>query len=236
MARGVATNDCVTAARMIRPGPNLTAAVNTAEPVAHAASACGCSIRTGARPDGPFTQHRRTRCGGSRRMQCVESRCPCSRHSAAQSILGRLGHAAGRGCRDKMAGLRKEIAAVRLHRGAHRKRRRSNNTPVVALVGYTNAGKSTLLNRLTAAGVLQEDALFATLDPTTRRLMLPSGKRALLTDTVGFIQKLPTQLIAAFRATLEEVEARAPPCSVAPAANSRQEHTTRRSAAGSSLG
>ena len=154
-------------------------------------------------------------------MQCVESRCPCNRHSTAQSILGRLGHAAGRGCRDKMAGLRKEIAAVRLHRGAHRKRRRSNNTPVVALVGYTNAGKSTLLNRLTAAGVLQEDALFATLDPTTRRLMLPSGKRALLTDTVGFIQKLPTQLIAAFRATLEEVEARADPCSVAPAANSR---------------
>eukprot|EP00892_Ulva_mutabilis_P008547 jgi/Ulvmu1/6064/UM027_0042.1 len=108
--------------------------------------------------------------------------------------------------RDKMAGLRKEIAAVRLHRGAHRKRRRAANTPVVALVGYTNAGKSSLLNRLTAAGVLQEDALFATLDPTTRRIMLPSGKRALLSDTVGFIQKLPTQLVAAFRATLEEVE------------------------------
>lgn len=111
-----------------------------------------------------------------------------------------------------MAGLRKEIAAVRLHRGAHRKRRKAANTPTVALVGYTNAGKSTLLNQMTAAGVLQEDSLFATLDPTTRRIMLPSGKRALLSDTVGFIQKLPTQLIAAFRATLEEVEVRPPSC------------------------
>src|SRR5207249_3588466 len=75
----------------------------------------------------------------------------------------------------------------------------------VAIVGYTNAGKSTLLNRLTGAGVRAENRLFATLDPTTRRLQLPSGRTVLVTDTVGFIQKLPTDLVAAFRATLEEV-------------------------------
>ena len=76
---------------------------------------------------------------------------------------------------------------------------------VISIVGYTNAGKSTLLNRLTDAGILTEDKLFATLDPTTRRVELPSGKEVLFTDTVGFIQKLPTQLVASFRATLEEV-------------------------------
>ncbi len=76
----------------------------------------------------------------------------------------------------------------------------------MALVGYTNAGKSTLLNTLTGAGVLAEDKLFATLDPTTRRVALPGGKEVLFTDTVGFIQKLPTQLVAAFRATLEEIK------------------------------
>jgi GTP-binding protein HflX len=78
--------------------------------------------------------------------------------------------------------------------------------PCVALVGYTNAGKSSLLNALTAAGVLPEDTLFATLDPTVRRIVLPSGKLARLTDTVGFIQKLPTQLFDSFRATLEEIK------------------------------
>ncbi|MEX2315382.1 MAG: GTPase, partial [Thermomicrobiales bacterium] len=83
---------------------------------------------------------------------------------------------------------------------------RRNNVPVVAIVGYTNAGKSTLLNRLTDAGVLSEDQLFATLDPTTRRITLPGGRFVLLTDTVGFINHLPTTLIAAFRATLEEIE------------------------------
>jgi GTP-binding protein HflX len=109
-------------------------------------------------------------------------------------------------CRDKMAVLRKEIEAVRAHRSSQRKRRRIARMPSVALIGYTNAGKSTLLNSLTAAGVLAEDTLFATLDPTIRRIVLPSGKLALLTDTVGFIQKLPTQLVDSFRATLEEIK------------------------------
>lgn len=105
-----------------------------------------------------------------------------------------------------MAILRKEIEAVRAHRSSQRKRRRVARMPSVALIGYTNAGKSTLLNSLTAAGVLAEDSLFATLDPTVRRIVLPTGKLALLSDTVGFIQKLPTQLVDAFRATLEEIK------------------------------
>lgn len=87
----------------------------------------------------------------------------------------------------------------------HRKRRETTRIPTIALVGYTNAGKSTLLNLLTASEVLAEDKLFATLDPTTRNITLTNGQQALITDTVGFIQKLPHQLIAAFRATLEEV-------------------------------
>ena len=107
--------------------------------------------------------------------------------------------------RDRISHLKEEIEKVRQHRFRYRKNRRSSNLPVIALVGYTNAGKSTLLNLLTNADVLVADMLFATLDPTTRKLNLPSGNTALLTDTVGFIQKLPTHLIAAFRATLEEV-------------------------------
>lgn len=107
--------------------------------------------------------------------------------------------------RQRIAQLRKELEEVRSHRQQYRRRRRQQGIPVVSLVGYTNAGKSTLLNRLTDAGVLATDMLFATLDPVTRRLTLPGGKEALLTDTVGFIQKLPTQLVAAFRATLEEI-------------------------------
>jgi GTP-binding protein HflX len=87
----------------------------------------------------------------------------------------------------------------------YRERRRQSGIPVIAIVGYTNAGKSTLLNALSGANVRAEDRLFATLDPTTRQVTLPGGQQALLTDTVGFIQKLPTQLVAAFRATLEEI-------------------------------
>ena len=98
-----------------------------------------------------------------------------------------------------------ELEHVRTHRQLHRERRKSAGAPVVALVGYTNAGKSTLLNALAGAGVLAEDRLFATLDPTTRRTRLAGGQELLLTDTVGFVQRLPTTLVAAFRATLEEV-------------------------------
>jgi len=105
----------------------------------------------------------------------------------------------------KISKLKEEIEAVRAHRSRHRMQRSKQGVPVVALVGYTNAGKSTLLNKLTGADVYAANQLFATLDPTTRRLALPGGKSVLLSDTVGFIQKLPTTLIAAFRATLEEV-------------------------------
>jgi GTP-binding protein HflX len=105
----------------------------------------------------------------------------------------------------RIAQLKRELEDVRSHRGRYRARRRREGIPVIAIVGYTNAGKSTLLNALAGADVLVEDKLFATLDPTTRRVWLPGGGLALFTDTVGFIQKLPTQLVAAFRATLEEV-------------------------------
>lgn len=101
--------------------------------------------------------------------------------------------------------LKRELEQVRAHRQRYRRRRKRAAIPVVAIVGYTNAGKSTLLNALSGSHVLVEDKLFATLDPTTRRVQLPGGEVALFTDTVGFIQKLPTQLVAAFRATLEEV-------------------------------
>jgi GTP-binding protein HflX len=107
--------------------------------------------------------------------------------------------------RRRLRDVDQELAQVRAHREQQRAGRRRSELATVAIVGYTNAGKSTLINRLTGAGVRAEDALFATLDPTTRRLRLPSGREVLLTDTVGFIQKLPTDLVAAFRATLEEV-------------------------------
>jgi len=105
----------------------------------------------------------------------------------------------------RIAHLKQELEQVRTHRRGYRSRRRKAAIPVVAIVGYTNAGKSTLLNAISDANVLVEDKLFATLDPTTRRVPLPEGREALFTDTVGFIQKLPTTLVAAFRATLEEV-------------------------------
>jgi GTP-binding protein HflX len=108
--------------------------------------------------------------------------------------------------RTRIVALKKEIEGIRVHRASQRSNRERVGVPVVALIGYTNAGKSTLFNRLTQAGSLAEDKLFATLDPVTRRLMLPGGQEVLLTDTVGFIAKLPTGLVAAFRATLEELE------------------------------
>jgi GTP-binding protein HflX len=106
---------------------------------------------------------------------------------------------------ERIARLRRELDDVKRTRGLHREARRRVPYPVVALVGYTNAGKSTLFNRLTRSSVSAEDLLFATLDPTMRRLDLPSGRKAILSDTVGFISDLPTHLVAAFRATLEEV-------------------------------
>lgn len=110
-----------------------------------------------------------------------------------------------RDIRRRIAHLKVELEKVRTHRQQYRLRRKRSRIPVVALVGYTNAGKSTLLNHLSEADVYVADQLFATLDPTTRRVELPSGNMILVTDTVGFIQKLPTELIAAFRATLEEI-------------------------------
>jgi GTP-binding protein HflX len=107
--------------------------------------------------------------------------------------------------RERISHLKQELEQVRTHRRLYRRQRRRTATPVVAIVGYTNAGKSTLLNAISGADVLVEDKLFATLDPTTRRVVLPQGQAALFTDTVGFIQKLPTELVAAFRATLEEI-------------------------------
>jgi GTP-binding protein HflX len=111
-----------------------------------------------------------------------------------------------RQARRRIAVLRRELEEVRTQRRQQRKQRERAGVPVVAIVGYTNAGKSSLLNALTGARVLVQDKLFATLDPTTRRLTLPGGREALLTDTVGFIRKLPHDLVAAFRATLEGVE------------------------------
>jgi len=107
--------------------------------------------------------------------------------------------------RDRMAKLRRELETVSRTRTLHRERRKRAPWPVVALVGYTNAGKSTLFNRLTGADVMAENLLFATLDPTMRQISLPGLDKAILSDTVGFVSDLPTQLVAAFRATLEEV-------------------------------
>jgi GTPase len=106
---------------------------------------------------------------------------------------------------ERIARLKRELDGIKRTRALHREARRRVPYPVVALVGYTNAGKSTLFNRLTRASVTADDMLFATLDPTMRRLELPSGRSVILSDTVGFISELPTHLVAAFRATLEEV-------------------------------
>jgi len=107
--------------------------------------------------------------------------------------------------RDQMAKLRKDLAAMRKTREVQRTSRRKSAVPAIAIAGYTNAGKSSLLNKLTGAGVLVEDALFATLDPTVRKVALPSGRAVTVTDTVGFVRHLPHQLVEAFRSTIEEI-------------------------------
>lgn len=172
-----------------------------------------------------FAQHARTREGALQvELAQYEYRLPRLTRAwthLARQVGGRAGGATGgvgvrgpgetqlesdrREIRKRIAFLRRQLEEVRTHREQYRLRRRAANIPLIALVGYTNAGKSTLLNALSGADVLAVDQLFATLDPTTRRFTLPSGREALLTDTVGFIQKLPTQLVAAFRATLEEI-------------------------------
>ena len=155
---------------------------------------------------------------GQLQVELAQMRYVLPRLGGKGLILSRLGGGIGtrgpgetklevdrRRIRGKIHDIEEEIKAVCAQRALHRSRRVESGLPCAAIVGYTNAGKSTLLNRLTAAGVLVEDKLFATLDPTIRLLILPSGRKLLLADTVGFIRKLPHALIAAFRATLEEV-------------------------------
>ncbi len=173
-----------------------------------------------------FAQHARTREGALQvELAQYEYRLPrltrqwthLARQAGGGRVRGGIGGVGLRGpgetqletdrreIRRRIARLRRDLEDVRAHRERYRAQRRRAGVPVVALVGYTNAGKSTLLNRLSGASVYVADKLFATLDPTTRRVRLPSGSEALFTDTVGFIQKLPHSLIAAFRATLEEI-------------------------------
>lgn len=166
-----------------------------------------------------FAQRARTR-EGALQVELAQSEYLLPRLAGQWSHLERLEGAIGargpgetqletdrRLVRNKIARLKRQIEAVRRQRALYRRRRARAGVPVVALVGYTNAGKSTLMRALSGADVFTEDKLFATLDPLTRRIALPGGRAALLSDTVGFIQKLPTQLVAAFRATLEELEA-----------------------------
>jgi GTP-binding protein HflX len=155
---------------------------------------------------------------GKLQVELAQLRYNLPRIGGQGLILSRLGGGIGtrgpgetklevdkRRIRSRISDIDQQIENIKKHRQLHRENRTAADIPTIALVGYTNAGKSTLLNRLTSAGVLAEDKLFATLDPTTRRITLPNGLEVLLTDTVGFIQKLPHQLVSAFRGTLEEV-------------------------------
>ena len=155
---------------------------------------------------------------GKLQVELAQLRYTLPRLGGQGLVLSRLGGGIGtrgpgesklevdrRRIRDRIGDIAQQIETIKKQRNLHRKRRQSTRIPTIALVGYTNSGKSTLLNILTASTVLAENMLFATLDPTTRHIALPDGQEALLTDTVGFIQKLPHHLIAAFRATLEEV-------------------------------
>ncbi|MFC1568462.1 GTPase HflX [Candidatus Margulisiibacteriota bacterium] len=164
-----------------------------------------------------FGQHARSR-EGKLQVELAQSSFLLTRLTGHGTQMSRLGGGIGtrgpgetkleydrRRIRERISVLKREIEKVRKERGLRREKRRKSHLPTVALIGYTNAGKSTLLNTLSSAEVLTQDKLFATLDPTIRRVALPSRQTILLADTVGFIQKLPHQLIAAFRATLEEV-------------------------------
>ena len=163
-----------------------------------------------------FADHARTS-EGKLQVELAQLRYNLSRLSGQGTALSRLGGGIGtrgpgekkleqdrRAVRTRIGQLKRELEDVVIHRELNRKERMKKGVPVAAIVGYTNAGKSTLLNRLTDAGILAEDKLFATLDTTTRALELPGKQQLLLTDTVGFIRKLPTELIKAFRSTLEE--------------------------------
>lgn len=165
-----------------------------------------------------FAQRASTR-EGKIQVELAQLRYRATRLTGLGRSLSRLGGGIGtrgpgekkleidrRLIKDRISQLKKELEAVRRHRDVQRKARSQNPVPVAAIVGYTNAGKSTLLNKLTDASVLEEDKLFATLDPTTRNYVLPDGQEVLLTDTVGFIRKLPHHLIEAFRSTLEEAK------------------------------
>ncbi|WP_310603854.1 GTPase HflX [Anaerosporobacter sp.] len=165
-----------------------------------------------------FAQRASTR-EGKIQVELAQLKYRSSRLVGLRSSLSRLGGGIGtkgpgekklemdrRLIRDRISQLNHELDDVVQTRETTRQQRSKNQTPVIAIVGYTNAGKSTLLNTLTSAGVLSEDKLFATLDPTTRNLKLESGQQILLTDTVGFIRKLPHHLINAFRSTLEEAK------------------------------
>jgi len=164
-----------------------------------------------------FAQHAKSR-EGKLQVELAQSSFLLTHLTGHGAQMSRLGGGIGtrgpgetkleydrRKIRARISALKEQIEQVRKERALKRERRRGTMIPSASIIGYTNAGKSTLLNSLTSAGVLVEDKLFATLDPTTRRLYLPSGRTILVTDTVGFIQKLPHQLVTAFRATLEEV-------------------------------
>jgi len=164
-----------------------------------------------------FAQHAKTR-EGKLQVALAQSSFLLTRLAGHGASLSRLGGGIGtrgpgetkleydrRRIRDQIVDLQKELEKVRQERGLRRANRSKSQIPMVALVGYTNSGKSTLFNSLTKANLLAADKLFATLDPTIRRLTLSDRKTILLSDTVGFIQKLPHQLIAAFRSTLEEI-------------------------------